>query len=286
MPAAKRAATFEGRFSDAKGVRMRYYLGGSGPALVLIHGLGGAASNWGVLGARLARRFRIVVPDLPGHGGSTALPAAPNLRVFADRVGLVAEREEAWPAVIVGHSLGALVALRLALLRPSEIAGLVLAGAAGFSPTGRRAKHALVVSSLVRPGRLVAPYSARVARRRRLRRLTLGWGSADAEALSPAAVEGFLATLDSHTDTLSAARALVEDDLSEALEGLRTPCLVLWGTRDELTPIGDAFGYARRLGAPLRAIPDCGHLLTGERPDVCADAIESFCRGLGHAGGG
>ena len=46
--------------------------------------------------------------------------------------------------------------------------------------------------------------------------------------------------------------------------------------RDHQRPIGDACEYARRLRAPLRAIADCGHLLIGERPDACADAIERF----------
>jgi pimeloyl-ACP methyl ester carboxylesterase len=51
---------------------------------------------------------------------------------------------------------------------------------------------------------------------------------------------------------------------------------VLWGARDNQLPVGDAFDYARRLRAPLRTIADAGHLLIGERPDACAEAIESF----------
>jgi len=54
---------------------------------------------------------------------------------------------------------------------------------------------------------------------------------------------------------------------------------VLWGARDNQLPIEDAFDYARRLQAPLRVIADCGHLLIGERPDACADAIETFLAG-------
>jgi len=45
--------------------------------------------------------------------------------------------------------------------------------------------------------------------------------------------------------------------------------------------VDDAFEYARRLGAPLRVIADCGHLLVGERPDACADAIERFVAAAG-----
>src|SRR3954470_20893420 len=97
---------------------MRYFVGGNGPPLVLVHGLGGAASNWAELAPLLARRRRLLIPDLPGHGGSTALPAVSGLEPFADRVALVAQREGMLPAPVVGHSLGGMGVLRLAPLRP------------------------------------------------------------------------------------------------------------------------------------------------------------------------
>src|SRR3954452_10374016 len=122
---------FDERFADVKGVRMRYYVGGEGPPLVLVHGLGGAASNWTELAPLLSGRHRLLVPDLPGHGGSTALPAVSGLEPFADRVALVAEREQMLPAPIVGHSLGGMIVLRLALRRPADVSALVLASAAG-----------------------------------------------------------------------------------------------------------------------------------------------------------
>jgi pimeloyl-ACP methyl ester carboxylesterase len=57
---------------------------------------------------------------------------------------------------------------------------------------------------------------------------------------------------------------------------VRCPVLVLWGAEDVQLPLDDAFEYARRLRAPLRVIPGCGHLLIGERPDACAHAIDDF----------
>jgi pimeloyl-ACP methyl ester carboxylesterase len=255
---------FEMRFAAVKATRMRFFVGGDGPPLVLVHGLGGAASN------------RVLVPDLPGHAGSSPLPATPSLDAFADRVAVLAERLELLPAVVVGHSLGGLVALRVALRRSAKILGVVLAGAAGFSPSGRRAEHAVLVSSLIRPGRVLAPYRGAVARSRVLRRIALGWAVADTAALSARATDGFLSGPALHTDTGSAARALVIDDFHDRLRDIRCPSLVLWGARDTLTPVSDAFNYARRLGSELRVIPDCGHLLTGERADACYDAISEF----------
>lgn len=276
MPCATTLPGFERGFADVKGVRLAFHAAGQGPSLILIHGLGGAAVNWVQLAPLLARHHRVLVPDLPGHAGSSPLPAAPTLAAFADRLAILADRLGLLPAVVVGHSLGGLVALRLAFRRPEAVDGVVLAGAAGFSPSGRRAEHALIVSSLVRPGRLAAPWRGVIARSRLLRLLALGWGVADSAALSPSAVEGFLAGPALHTDTGSAARALVADDFEHRLAAIACPTLVLWGARDTLTPVSDAFDYARRLGSELRVVAACGHLLIGERPDACFHAIREF----------
>ena len=285
MADAKGIPGLEERSADVKSVRLRYFLGGSGPPLLLVHGLGGAASNWVELASGLVRRRTLLVPDLPGHGGSSPLPAAPSVEVFADRVGALAAAEGLLPAGVVGHSFGGLVGIRLALRRPTEIAGLVLAASAGISSASRRAAKALEVLSVLRPARYVAPHRARVARSLWLRYLVFGhWGASDPSSLSARAVEGLLAGPALHTDTASAARALVLDDPRRELSDVRCPCLVLFGARDHQTPIADAFEYARRLRAPLRVIPDCGHLLIVERPDACLDAIETFLDTLGGAG--
>src|SRR5436309_1655003 len=106
-------AGFEERFTEAKGCRVRYFVGGpaDGEPVVLVHGLGGCAANWVDVAPLLAETRRVLVPELPGHGLSTPLPAVPNLAVFGDRIGLVAERENALPAAFIWHSLAAAVAL-------------------------------------------------------------------------------------------------------------------------------------------------------------------------------
>jgi pimeloyl-ACP methyl ester carboxylesterase len=274
---------FSERWLDARGVRLRYFVAGSGTPLVLVHGLTGAASNFAELAPQLAERARVLVPELPGHGGSAPLPAAPSLDPYAERVRLVAEHEGMLPAVFVGHSLGAVVSLRLAMRSPEAVLGLVLAGSAGIASTTRWAEFWITTFGYLKLGRKVAPHRARFARGRLLRYIAFGyWGASDPPALSEDAVVGFLAGPALHTDTISAGRALVGDDPRIDLEGVRCRALVLWGARDRQVPIDDAFEYARRLRAPLRTIADCGHLLVGERPDACAHAIGEFLDGIGH----
>lgn len=262
---------------EVRGGRLRYLAGGDGEPLVLVHGLGGAAANWLALAPLLLPGWRLLVPELPGHGGSPALPAAPSLDTYADRLGLLLEREGAVPAPLVGHSLGGAIALRLAIRRPEAVSALVLAGAAGISSGTRNARYALAVTAIVKPGRKIAPHRARVARSAFLKRVVFGrWGASDPPALPDELVEAFLAGPARHTDTVSAAKALVRDDPRADLDRVGCPTLVLWGARDNQLPVGDAFDYARRLRARLRVIADCGHLLIAERPEACADAIEDF----------
>ena len=269
----------EERWATVRGVRVRYFVGGSGPSLVLVHGLGGAASNWVELAPVLARSYRVLVPDLPGHGGSSPLPASPSLTPLADVVAAVAEREGLLPAAVVGHSLGGLVALRLALRRPAAVRALLLASAAGISSGTRTREAAVTTLVFARPARLIAPIRRLVARLEWLRYPVFGFFLvSDPPALSAAAVEGFLAGPVLHTDVLSAGRALVADDPRIDLGEVRCPCLVLAGARDRMVPVGDAVEYARRLRAPLRIVPDCGHLVIGERPDACVEAIAELLR--------
>jgi pimeloyl-ACP methyl ester carboxylesterase len=265
------------RWTEVKGARMRYLVAGQGPPLVLVHGLGGSAANWCELVPLLASRRRLIVPDLPGHGGSEPLPAVAGLGAFADRVAAVAAQERALPAPVVGHSLGGLVVLHLALRHPAAVTRMVLAASAGLSTGTRFQQSLLSISMTVRPGRLVARHARRVIRSPRLRRATFGrYYVADPVGLTDAAVQGFLAGHLLHTDIATAWRALRTDDPREQLQSIRCPALVLWGSLDAQLPLNDAFEYTRRLRARLRVIPECGHLLIGERPDACADAILSF----------
>jgi len=276
MDAKAEVPGFEERFADVRGCRLRYLVAGDGETLVLVHGLGGAAANWLALAPLLLPGRRLLVPELPGHGGSSPLPAAPSLNAYADRIAALLDG----PAAVVGHSLGGAITVRLAIRRPELVNALVLAGAAGISSGTRQARYALTMTGLIKPGKRIAPYRRHVARSAALKTLVFGrWGASDPPGLPAHIAEAFLSGPARHTDTVSAAKALVRDDPRSDLDRIRCPVLLLWGARDHQLPVDDAFDYSRRLRAPLRTIADCGHLLIGERPEACADAIESFLAG-------
>jgi pimeloyl-ACP methyl ester carboxylesterase len=263
----------EERLYERRGAVIRTFEGGEGPPVLLVHGFGGAAWNFSELAPLLPGK-RLIIPDLPGHGASSPLPA-PTLTGFADVLAEILDQ----PVDVLGHSLGGVVALRLAERHPELVRSLVLAAAAGISSSTRLAELTIALTGIVQPGRIAGRRVAWVARSRRLRKFVFGgFEVANPDLLTERAVHGFLRGPTLHTDALGAGLALVADDPRKDLDRVRCPVLVLWGARDRQVPLEDGFEYARRLGAPLRVIADCGHLLIGERPDVCARAVLEFTR--------
>jgi pimeloyl-ACP methyl ester carboxylesterase len=272
---------FETRELEWGETRLSYAVGGNGPPLVCVHGLGGTVENWRALAPALVARHRVLVPDLPGHGGSSLLPEAPHVDSLADAILAIADAEEIRDAVWVGHSLGGVVAIRAAVLRPEAVRALVLAAAAGIGSASRAAQVTLAVLGAARPGRLIAPFRHTWAHSRLGRRTAFGWwGVADPDGLEPEIAEAFLVGPAHHADTRQAGRALLVSDPRAELDRVTCPCLCLWGASDNWVRLEDGMEYARRLRAPLRTIAGCGHLLIGERSEACLAAIEEFVESL------
>jgi pimeloyl-ACP methyl ester carboxylesterase len=273
---------FESHVAEIRGVRTRYFVGGEGPPLVVVHGLGGAAVNFTELAPLLARNRRVLIPDLPGHGRSLPLERVDGLTTYAEHVAAVADFEGIFPAPVIGYSMGGVIALRLAVERPNDVPALALVAAAGIVSVTRRAEIWLAATGAVRPAQVMTRFRGTFARRPRLRWLPFGaWGAVDPPALSPESVLGFLEGPSQHTDVGSAARALLTDDPRPDLDRLRCPVFLLWGARDRLVPLEDGFEYARRLRAPIRTLPAAGHLLVGEQPQACAQILLEFLDGVG-----
>jgi pimeloyl-ACP methyl ester carboxylesterase len=262
------------RWIEHRGARIRLFAGGDGPPLLLIHGYGGAAWNFSELAPLLPGR-RLLIPDLPGHAASAPLPAAPTMATYADALAACLDG----PVDVFGHSMGGAVALRLAERRPDLVRRIVLAAAAGITSSTRLSEITITLVGLVQPAKIAGRRVDRIARSRRLRRLVFGaFEVSNPDLLTERSVHGLLRGPTMHTDALGAGKALSADDPRRDLDRVCCPVLVLWGGRDRQVPLEDGFEYARRLGAPVRVIADCGHLLISERPDACARAALEFLR--------
>ena len=258
---------------DRRASQLRYFAGGSGPPLLLVHGLGGAASNWTELAPLLSRRLPARDPGSawPWTLGQAPRPQPPG-RPRGRRSRLCRGRG-CRSSRGVGHSLGGEVALRLAIDRPAAVRALVLA-ASWESSKSLLDRVGLEVSGAIRPGRAASRFRTRIAADPRLRRAcffrarrgaALGGGGPRVPRRRGLA-----------TDTRTAMKALIAEDLRVRAAPRRMPGdAALGGARPARSPRGRV-RIARRLRAPLRLLPETGHLLIAERPWECAALIDEF----------
>ena len=123
------------------GLRWEVRTRGMGQPLLLLHGFSGRGTAWAAHAAAFARSFRVITVDLPGHGRSgTAVPGRMTIERTADDLAAILRQADAVPAHVLGYSLGARVALRLAVAHPDVVRRLVLESpSAGLATEEERA---------------------------------------------------------------------------------------------------------------------------------------------------
>jgi putative magnesium chelatase accessory protein len=274
-------------FVEAGGLVWHVQVMGHGPALLLVHGTGSATHTWRDLAPILARRFRVIAPDLPGHGFS-GWPADGDfsMRAFATGLHRLLSVLGARARFAAGHSAGAAVLVRMAMegqLSPRALvsingAFLPWSGLPGlvFEPLARVATRLPLVPRLV----------ARQARQEGfVRRLIEGTGSSlDARGT---ALYARMAADPARVD--AALRMMSQWDLpafAEGLSGWRGPLHLVAGENDRTVPAWQAQAVARRVGgASVEILPRLGHLAHEEAPRlVAARLLRVFRRAMPASG--
>ncbi len=242
---------------------------GSGPAVLLLHGLAGSWQNFLDNLLPLAKRHRVIAVDLPGFGASPLPPWPITIPAYAAHLDALARQLDLGDTTIVGNSMGGLIAAQLALDGAAWVRRLVLVSAAGIS-------HATMSP---RPFEIVARASDAVGgrglefRKRMLRRPRVRWGAfrnvfyRPLELRSEFLYEQWNPAL--RPPGMQAATAsLFGFDIRERLGAINLPTLLVWGRNDRIVSVADAPGYAERIpGARLVVFDRCGHLPMAERPD-------------------
>ena len=260
---------------------VQYVSVGEGPAIVLVHGLAGTWRNWLENIPRLSDRHRVVALDLPGFGASPMPERAITMSGYGSVVAtLVRELELPDSTVVVGHSMGGVVATEALLNSPDAFAGACLAAAAGPGATRTPEGAELFAEGLVslyrdRPVR----DPARSLSRKRLRTAQLAPFIAHPGLIGTEILWELLAWGARPPGLFPAALALGKLDGREGLARIEQPALLLWGARDLLVPLRVAYAYQRRLPDPeLVVLNDTGHMLQMERPARFNWEVEEFVR--------
>ncbi len=245
--------------------------GASGTPIVLVHGLGSRSSDWLPVARRLARHHRVVLVELPGHG-ETALPDPLTLDAAAGSIDLGLAPAGDTPVILVGHSIGGLVAAAVAVRDPARVCGLVLVEAA-LSPQLDSAGCATVCRQLDRG------YDAL---------LRSAYGAFGRDSVQGATLYAEAATCDS-VAMKRWIRLAVSEDFSQRAAAIRCPVLAILAERT--WPRDESWAAeARELGLdriarlePVR-LAGCGHFVMLDRPADVAAAIERFARSLDTTG--
>lgn len=284
MPAPAHLAPYA-RTVHAAGLRLHCYVAGraGAPALLLIHGLGDEADSWRRVLLPLAERYRVVALDLPGFGRSDQPGRAYTVAFFARAVAGLMDGLGIGRATLVGSSLGALIAQRLALAAPARVERLLLLD--GCLPV-RRAFPPGPLWAFLAPGLGELAYAS-LRRDQELAYATLRPYYADLDAL-PEDERAFLRDRvwarvwsdGQRRAFLSALRWLSIDAATRApayalqLAGLRVPTQLVWGEHDMIVARATAEANAAILpDARLTILPDCGHLPHQERPAAVLDLL-------------
>lgn len=238
-----------------------------GVPLVLLHGYTDSWRAWTPLIAQLPRRFRVIAVSQRGHGESGKPAGAYRLDEFALDLEGVLDALGVERAVVVGHSMGTLVATRFALDRPSRVHGLVLI-AAFATLKGNPTAEAFWHDGLANLGDPIDPALVRDFQQSTLARsVPQGFfESVVAESLKvPARI------------WRAAFRSMLEDDYSADLTRIVVPALVVWGDRDAFAGRAEQELLKATLAdATLKVHPGNGHAPHWEDPERVARQIADF----------
>jgi len=261
------------KWATVFGAKIHYLEGGSGPVVILLHGLGGSVSNWAPTIAPLAQKYRVIAPDQIGFGKSDKPMLNYRVGTLVDFLDGFYKQLGIQKASLVGNSLGGFTAAAFALAHPDKVDKLVLVDAAGFTVTGDidpRVLNGLNPSTRQQVKDLIGlifynkePFS------------------------SDAAVDGFLASRVMAGDGYTIQRFIDsighnEDMLDGKLGAIKQPTLIIWGREDGLTQLAMGQRFNKEIaGSQILIIEKCGHVPQLEKAAEFNAGLMKFLNGGG-----
>lgn len=244
-------------------VPVRYLTGGAGAPLVYLHGAGGVTADDPLLAA-LARTHTVYAPFVPGYGDSEECGEIRDMLDFTlhtwDVVAALGLRDP----VLVGHSMGGMIAAEMAAVQPNDVSRLALIAPAGLWDDARPIADLFAAMPYEMPALLFHDAEAGAAM------LTAGRDVTD-----PNFLQTYLVT---NARQLGMAGRILfpipERGLKQRLYRIQAKTVIVWGDSDRLIPPAYAHAFKKAIGgAELVSIPEAGHMVTLERPAAVAEAI-------------
>lgn len=267
---ARLAASYPERICDTDRGQISYREAGNGMPLVLLHGISSGAASWLGQLAGLEPHLRVIAWNAPGYGASTPLAIdAPKAADYAASLAAFVDAQKLDRFVLVGHSLGALMAAAYADMHPEKIAGLVLLSPArGYAEAERGEREGKL------NGRL-----------QRLEQLGLdGMAEARAAALVSANATSSVVHWIGHNmrhlhveGYCQAARMLAYDDIGRYAAGFGGPVAVCSGDADNITPVAKCRAIAAEFHqSDYQSLAGLGHAFYLEAPAQANRLLEGL----------
>lgn len=247
---------------------------GEGEAVLFLHGIGGNRRNWRSQLPVFAQRFLAVSFDARGYGDSDDYDGPLHFPDFADDAARILDHLGIGRAHIVGLSMGGNVAIDFAHRHRERVLSLVLCDTdhgTRDAPEEARQEFLRLRSEPLLNGQTMAEIAPALAR-------SLTGPQADAAA-QEAIMESLLRLR--ADNYLKSIRGTIDIDLTDAVDSIRAPTLIVVGEHDALTPVSEAqYLHSRIRGSRLAIIPGAGHLSNIEAPGFFNEVVMNFLAGI------
>ena len=270
------------KFLELHGDRVAYRDAGNGEVLLLIHGMARSSATWRSVLPQLSKKFRVIAPDLLGHGESAKPRTDYSLGAFAVLLRDFLDELGVGQATVVGHSLGGGVAMQFVYQHPDYAKRLVLISSGGLGPD-----VGLILRLLSAPGAelvlpIIAPKPVLTVGNK------LGSSLRAAGIHSPRGAETWnayssLSDRQTRESFLKTLRSVVDyrGQAVSALNRLQAradlPVMAIWGDRDGIIPVDHAYAaHEARTDSRLEVLPGVGHFPQVEAPNEVVELIEDF----------
>ena len=252
------------------GTKIHYLEAGSGPVVILLHGLGGSSQNWALNITPLAQKFRVIVPDQIGFGDSDKPLIHYRVGTYVDYLDQFCKQLKIERASLVGNSMGGWIAAAYTVAFPDHVDRLVLVDAAGYAPPPNFDYRTLYgLNPSTRAG--MKQVAARVFYNKLFQ----------SDALIDAAMAARITAGDGYTIT-SMIESITrgEDFLDNRVKTIKQPTLLVWGRQDGLTPLADGERFKKEIpNSTLLVIDECGHVPQFEKASEFNAALLKFLQG-------